>query len=506
MSYNLTGVLRLIDKFSAPMRRAMKQTEQFNRLNNQVTKSFQRMDKIANASLLGIGRNARSAIGSMNGLVVAVGGAAAAWKLFDATIKASALRELSEVQINALFRDNGKAAQYMNMLERMAIKSPVFDEQEMFANSKGFVGMTKNINQLEKIWQLNEKLVAMDPLQGTQGASYALKELLGGDSLSMVERFELDKKVLNPIAKMTKLDDKLAAIEKYFNKMGFDQEFINKTAKTSIGIWTQIGEKVKKAFRLMGEDGLNKIRPQLERLNRWMDGPAMDKFINIGGNIISGIVQGSITGFDRLKRYIDRFSNDPVFKKLDTLGKIKFVIDDISRIFSDWMAREGKSKLDAASQTIVSTMAGTIEANAYLLAKAGTTVGAELGKSFAKALANEIMSNPVAAAIMTLLAPGGILGKAAAGGITFGWNIGEFAMDKFNQRMNYVNAQKNAPNIPYKPSPKPADTFKTISSGGTPINIQGNNFHIREEADVDKVARKLAKEINSAGKLMGGGR
>ncbi|MES8781229.1 hypothetical protein U6T93_12270, partial [Cutibacterium acnes] len=185
--------------------------------------------------------------------------------------------ELNQVQIDAMFQNDKLANQYMEMMDQFAIDSPIMNSQDMYANSKGFISTFKNsqnaIVNLEKAWKLTEKMAAFDPIQGVGGAAFALKELFSGDAISMIERFELPRSELNVIKKLDP-EKQLEALEKLFTKMGFTDAFIAESASAAIGQWNQIGEKVSKGFRLMGVDALNKLKPELEKFNKFLEGTA----------------------------------------------------------------------------------------------------------------------------------------------------------------------------------------------------------------------------------------
>lgn len=315
---------------------------------------------------------------SLNSIWFWIGGGYLGKKAFDFTIGASAQMELARVQIEAMFRNAKKSEEYMRKMSKLAMESPIFGEMDIFQNSKSFVALTKRVDLLERMWKLTELLAAMDPIQGVEGAVFALRELFSGDAVSMVERFEMPRKVMNEIKNLP-LEKQIAALEKFFKKMGYDQKYLNRVSKTSIGLWTQIGEKARKAFRIMGEDGLKKITPQLERFNRWLDSKTAQRLTDFGSDLIGGLVGNTITAFNRLKDYVEKnYLSSKEFKQLDLIGKIQFVVDDLAPVVDKWLTTTAIPKV----------------------AEYGTKLGAEMIKAMGSSAAKAVAENPLLALLL----------------------------------------------------------------------------------------------------------
>lgn len=338
--------------------------------------------------------NVHNRLTGVNSLLISAGAMYAGKQAFDATIAASAQRELNERQIKAMFGvgNEDNATEYMNMLDKMAIDSPVLNSKQMFGSSKGFIGNFKDsedsIKLLEDTWKITEKLVALDPIQGVEGAALALKELLSGDSYSLVERFELSRSALNDIKKLDP-EKQLRAMDKLLQKMGITNDFVAESGKTAIGQWNQIGEKVSKGMQKMGEEGLQKIKPELQSFNRWLDGPMATNIQNTGSDVIGGFVGSVIDGVHEASNYINNnFVNNPEFQNLEFSGKVGFIVEDIGERFDSWF----------------------VETGAPAAGKYGTLVGKELISSMAISTRTAISESPMLASLL-----GGIVGLRVPG-------------------------------------------------------------------------------------------
>lgn len=211
------------------------------------------------------------------GLAASIGTAVGAAKLLDATIGNAMRYQQSETLVTAIFDDKKASEQYQAMIKKMAEESPILDTSNMMSSSKAFLGITKDIPTLEKAWKIAEKMSIMDPEQGLQGAVYAMKELASGDGVSMAERFEMPKSVVNDI-KNLKFEDQLAAMQKYLDKTGITNKTIDAMGNTTIAKWNQVKEKLDSTFRTMGEGGNSAIGKALSGVLEGLDAGVFDNF------------------------------------------------------------------------------------------------------------------------------------------------------------------------------------------------------------------------------------
>jgi hypothetical protein len=162
MAFNLQATLRLRDDFTGPARSIMRTTSSMAGSIGKLT-------------------------GIFAGLTGAIGGTVAAHKLFQSTIAEAAKYEQSTVVIKAILNDKDLGKQYMDLVDKFAIDSPIMDSQSMLANSKSFLTtIGGDMKQLEKAWSLAERMAAIDPMQGVTGAVFALREMFSGKFLPIV--------------------------------------------------------------------------------------------------------------------------------------------------------------------------------------------------------------------------------------------------------------------------------------------------------------------------------
>jgi len=292
VAYNLTAVLQLRDDLSKGLKSAMKTISSTKKATDTYRDSMGRLrdangrfassNRASISSMNGFKSATHGAIATVGTLTAGVLSAAGAYKTLQATVGEAMKMEQSQVTIDAMFDNKKLSKQYQDMLNSFAIKSPVLDSSEMFANSKSFISQTKDVKQLEKIWNLTERLLAVDPKQGVEGSVMAMKELLSGDSQSMVERFEMPRKALNDIKNLP-LDQQLSALDKLYNKMGMTNKLVTAMGSTSLGYITQIKEALSMKFRAVGFEALKSLKPIIVDIKNAVSDGVLDGFFNSMG-------------------------------------------------------------------------------------------------------------------------------------------------------------------------------------------------------------------------------
>ena len=268
---NLVASLSLKDNITQPLRQVTSQMNALTRIAGSVGGS---MTSLGSA----IGRQANQLTGlktQLAGVAGAYVGAQGAMKAFNSTIGAAARFEQQEVAVKAIFNDDEASAKYLEMVNKMALDSPLLNSTDMLNSSKGLVAMTKNVDDLGKAWSIIERLQVLDPTQGTDGAAFALKEMWQGDALSMVERFGLDKKQLNEIKKLD-IPSQISAISGLLDGMNVTQATVDAMGNTTLGYWMQIGERAESFMRSIGKMSNSKIGDILGGIVKKIDSIDLD--------------------------------------------------------------------------------------------------------------------------------------------------------------------------------------------------------------------------------------
>jgi hypothetical protein len=561
MAFNLQAILKLNgNQFTNTMRKIANQTEQANRQTKRFTDSQGRMrDEFgrfvktsggASGTMRSFGRSLTSplkGIGSLTtgiyGLVGAYAAVTGAQKAFNATIGEAARYEQSAVMIKAMMGDAQKAKDYIKMVDSFAVNSPIMDSQTMMSTSKGFITASKDIKTLEKMWSLAERMAAIDPVQGVEGAVFALRELFSGDAISMVERFEMPRAVMNDIKKMD-LSKQLFELDKYFNKIGMTQELIDEMGGTTLGVWAQIKEASNVILRTMGMPALNSIRTFITGISKamnpfegigGMDNALMQKldpeayrvafenhmkierFKETGKKIIKSVTDGLISAASSIGEWMKRIQADPEFQAKTTLfGKVKFIIEDIYQRFLAWLEDGGRAKIEKTTADLIQIVIAGLEASIENILPVAIQIGTAIGqgiltgvkKSAVTSWLGNLVRDPIGFAVNEgLNLTNKVTGRKSR------WNVWGYEDQRKKIEASYApKPPKKNGGVKFVPKdgaeyslhrgemilPRgEADNYRKGKNGG--IVISGNTFNVRKESDIDAIAYKLAKLIEMEG-------
>jgi hypothetical protein len=136
-------------------------------------------------------------------------------------------------QLNAFTKDGAATADILEMIRDRAAKTP-FAFEEMATATAGLLPVAKASGmELEKLVETAEVLAASNPAQGLEGAAFALREAMGGDFQSAIERFNLSRQTINRLK-----DEGVPSLEiigQAMAEMGYDTSLVANMAETAEG-------------------------------------------------------------------------------------------------------------------------------------------------------------------------------------------------------------------------------------------------------------------------------
>jgi hypothetical protein len=533
MAFDLRAILRLEDRgFSSTLRRIQRETERANRATQTWVDSsgrlrnslgqFARSSDSARSSASRfrseMSRGFGGAVDSVGGLTTAfvglagaIGGAVAAKSIFDKTVGEAMKYEMSSVTIDAMFNDKALGKQYRDMVEKIAIESPILESQEALSSSRGFITKSKDFKDLEKMMKLTEKLAAYDPIQGTKGAAFSLNEFMSGDTVSLVERFELSRTDLKPIKDLFvggELSKGLDEFDKYLEKIGISKKLINDMGNTTMGKLAQVKEQLARVLREMGEPSLTVLSNFFTSLTTKLESGELDKFANIGANMIKSILNGLTTGVTELYNWFQSIANNPEFQAQTTLaGKVEWIIDDVYAKFLEWLDGGGQDKIQTVASDLIQILAGSIEASMEAITPIAVKVGQAIGNGVINGAKAAIESSWLAKLISD---PVGYSMKWISGGLIDLPGRDAKAKEKGRSssagldRVPYNGFKIHAHKGEMLLTKNEADSYRKNRGGsGGGVTITGNTFNVRQESDIQAIAYELAKLIEREGVQMG---
>ncbi len=216
-------------------------------------------------------------------------------------------------QLNAFTKDGKKTADIIDTVRERAAKTPFEFDQMAKAAVALYPASKTAAGGLNGILEKAEILAASNPAEGLEGAAFALKEAVGGDFTSIIERFNLPRQFINKLKKEGVPD--LEIVQRAMKEMGLDVDLVANLANTAEGRWSTFkdtltgvaAQATKPIFEAMSS-GIAGVNGLLEA-----NAPLLTQ---IGANIAGGLTQ-AIAAFQQfgalitpvLLGVIDLFTN-----------------------------------------------------------------------------------------------------------------------------------------------------------------------------------------------------
>ncbi len=285
---------------------------------------------------------------------LAAGGAAAAAGLTAIGVAGLSMNNQMEIvraQLNAFTKDSEKTEEMLEMIRQRAAATPfAFGEMASAAASLFPVAQQSGMALEEMIAQA-EILAASNPAQGMEGAAFALREAVSGDFVSLMERFNIPRNLINRLK-----DEGVPAAEivgRALQEMGLDASLVSNLSQTASGrlstfkdtlqtIASQVTQPLFDRFSA-GLGGVNEKLAVLEPVIAAFAGAIADK-IGAGIDAVSRFFELTSSGLPVLNSFIAAFWNilpQPVLDALINLrdnimpGLVAFFRDNIQPLI-EW--------------------------------------------------------------------------------------------------------------------------------------------------------------------------
>lgn len=256
------------------------------------------------------------------------------------------LNEMEQVSasIQAFTKDEKETARILAMVREEANKTP-FAFREMANATAALMPVSKQakIGLMDLVKQA-EILAASNPMQGLEGASFALREAMTGDFTSIIERFNLSRSTLNKLK--AEGVPAFKAIQIAMKEMGFDADLVAAKAQTMEGRWSTFNDTIDTLKMRMSQPIFDALKEGLMSLQGFLDAN-MDSLEGFA-DFIAGAFTGAITS---VKAIFAAFKTDA--------GAMGIVMDQIRKVFGDAAADALEPFINAIMKAIpqVKTMA-----------------------------------------------------------------------------------------------------------------------------------------------------
>jgi hypothetical protein len=224
-SAELSIILEVQDRASAQLRQVGAQVQRLEQQVEGVQRSTSRAGGFFGGLQLGAGiQAAQSALQGLGGLVDLVR---------TSVIDLNSNLEQSTATFTALTGSVGAAQSVIAALRREAATSPFSDAQTIAAGRTLITVADGTVESLTHLVQVSERLAAIDPAQGLEGAAVALREALSGDFQSIAERFELSRQSIQRFRDQGLTN--LQAVEAELQRLGVTSELVERLGRTFEG-------------------------------------------------------------------------------------------------------------------------------------------------------------------------------------------------------------------------------------------------------------------------------
>jgi hypothetical protein len=312
-----TGLKGVISKLASPITKNVQGLQKFNqqmsktggkgratfnqladanaKLNKEIAKMNRELSK-ANSKL----GSMKSSLGSLNHMGAAFGTAYAAQaaygsgeRVVQGTIGTAMEQQYSAESVGILAgAENG--AKFWEQIQSYAA-STAYAAEDWGRSMRGAISKSKNVKDLEKYQIVLEQLATLDPIQGLDGAALAVRELNSGDTMSLVERFELPRSALKDIKNIEDPIEQIQELSKLIGEStGYTVKNVQKMKELPLMQWQKMTNLIKTGLGYIGAGALTKVAPLFEKFNEMWDAGKFKPFIKTMSDGFEDLVQKTI--------------------------------------------------------------------------------------------------------------------------------------------------------------------------------------------------------------------
>jgi hypothetical protein len=208
-------------------------------------------------------------------------------------VRANASLERMQVTLRAFTRDRGLADAMTAMLRGNADTTP-FGTAEVMQAGTQLVPIARTTAALERAVRLAEQLATLAPEQGLGGATFALREAAAGDYLSLQERQNIPRNLINQLK--TEGLQGLDLVEEALRRMGVTWGLVEEQGKTFEGRINTMSSALQELGRVAGQPAFEVLSQRLDRANAAMTmgrRPGIASAAGAGGSVLGTVVDSA---------------------------------------------------------------------------------------------------------------------------------------------------------------------------------------------------------------------
>ena len=232
-----------------------------------VSRSKDRADREGNL-FRRLGTFAGRALSIFGGLQFAIGGAAAA---IGGIVEQANSLDRAAATVNAL---SGSFQGFTQVLSLATIQQQKFGGtlDQTLQGFNSLIPISKRYGaDLLQLDNIARRLAVIDPIQGFQGASIALKEFFSGDITSLSRRFEIDRKTLNSIKDAGDKLQQLQKLDEVLADLGISNAVLESRTQTTAATYDRFGAVLSNTTTYLGKITQQGFAPFVENLTDAID-------------------------------------------------------------------------------------------------------------------------------------------------------------------------------------------------------------------------------------------
>lgn len=246
---------------------------QINQLQQQLNNRIREGDREANGMLSTLKQIAATYLSIV-----------AAQKLASATLGAA--MEQQQYQDTFIARAGNEALgnAIYDQVSKQALQFGQKVDQAMSA-ANSFMSMSMDPKQLTDLNKLAMRLSKLNPKEGLEGAAFSMKELMSGDYVSIVERFNMGRTMVkdSDALKSGKAGDVsgfIKGMDKLLNQQNMTEKAFEKMLDSPAAKWEKLIGNIKFKLAEAGKGALAAFAPLIDRMNAFFDGDGASTFFS----------------------------------------------------------------------------------------------------------------------------------------------------------------------------------------------------------------------------------
>ena len=312
-------------------------------------------------SLGGVGNAALAVAGG--GLLAIGGGLTAA---IGAGLSFNNSMEQVSAQLMAFTKDGAQTAAILDMIKERAASTP-FAFEDMATAATALLPASKAAGVgLEELIAQAEILAASNPAEGLEGAAFALKEAVGGDFASAIERFNLPRQYINQLKEEGVPN--LEILSRAMGQLGLDADLVSGLANTASGRWSTFLDTLTNVAAAVSQPIFEAFSSGLAGVQTVLDAnmPAITAFAGVISGQLAGAIQGII---GTLGDWAQSFSEGGISGLLNNIiysltgipmaaGPVVAAFESIGATLSDWMQSFSEGGISGLLNNLIYSLTG----------------------------------------------------------------------------------------------------------------------------------------------------